>query len=347
MSFCFLVFLQSSKALRARISHAKTNSLSLLNLWITKLNKHFLGGAQDLCVWNLCAWQLCLFSLYSLFPMSDCFGSFELTFKPALCCSLSLTLTYTQTSTHTHTCTHTNIHPHTLTPSLTEVNASVLYYLSTWTNFYARLLSNFLLTMWTVCCMTLSFSIFSCFLLCDWLLMVRMRPCAEGAQAPHWFPLCSCYCCHCSCAVSGQSHNASSFSLSLSFYHCLKFSLTLFGLWPSLSFPWCFSSVCFPRLIFSCVLHLCSLPVSYLLQCFPSVIILPVTFCYLLPPSVFTSPSSPPCLFLTLANIFSISPDFELQTMLCVPLPIYHYQSQAINSSFNLHWHLITNVARR
>lgn len=68
--------------------------------------------------------------------------------------------------------------------------------------------------MWTFLLhASLSLSVFfSCFLLCDWLLMVRMRPCAEGAQAPHWLPLCSCYCCHCSCAVSGQSHNASPFS---------------------------------------------------------------------------------------------------------------------------------------
>uniref|UniRef100_A0A8C6WSV8 Calcium channel, voltage-dependent, alpha 2/delta subunit 1a n=1 Tax=Neogobius melanostomus TaxID=47308 RepID=A0A8C6WSV8_9GOBI len=36
-----------------------------------------------------------------------------------------------------------------------------------------------------------------------------LRSFAEGAQAPRWLLLCSCYCCHCSCAVSGQFHNTS------------------------------------------------------------------------------------------------------------------------------------------
>lgn len=134
---------------------------------------------------------------------------------------------------------------------------------------------------------------FLCFLLCDWLLMVRMRPCAEGAQAPHWLPLCSCYCCHCSCAVSGQSHNAISFSLSLTLFQsynlwlilALFLLMFLFFLFSRSSSSLClsvfyyFSFVpllnvffhCFPALIFlTCHSLLCStticlhLPPTYL-----------------------------------------------------------------------------------
>lgn len=128
-------------------------------------------------------------------------------------------LAHTHALISTHPPTHTNSSLHTL---VLQVSASVLHLLLLSELIF--LLSNFLLTVWTFCCMTLFLSVFSVSSLCDWLLMVRMRPCAEGAQAPHWLPLCSCYCCHCSCAVSGQSHTARSFS----FINIMSLSFTLF-----------------------------------------------------------------------------------------------------------------------
>lgn len=85
--------------------------------------------------------------------------------------------------------------------------------------------------------------------------MVRMRPCAEGAQAPHWLPLCSCFCCHCSCAVSGQSHNTSSFSF-INHFHYLILNLTVFALL-LLMFLFCltFSLLLFLHLTVSDLFH--------------------------------------------------------------------------------------------
>lgn len=56
-----------------------------------------------------------------------------------------------------------------------------------------------------------------------------MRPCAEGARAPRWPPLCSCCCCHCSCAVSGQSRNARFLRLLLTFHSYLALDLTVWS----------------------------------------------------------------------------------------------------------------------
>lgn len=130
--------------------------------------------------------------------------------------------------------------------------------------------TNFLTFSASVCFLTLCwlseplaawlFSLCSlCFLLCDWLLMVRMRPCADGAQAPHWLPLCSCYCCHCSCAVSGQSHNTSSFFFVNVFMSCL-----------TPTFSWCFSSLC-------CFCHLFS--VFFPLPCSTTSCLFPLFSC--------------------------------------------------------------------
>lgn len=117
--------------------------------------------------------------------------------------------------------------------------------------------------------------------------MVRMRPCVGGAQAPHWFPLCSCYCRHCSCAVSGQSRKASSFSLSLTFYHYLTLSLAAFGfVSPDISILVCFLHLVPPSVFISALFHYFISLLTYVLQ-----------------PSV----TSVSLLFL------SVSPDFELQ----------------------------------
>lgn len=138
--------------------------------------------------------------------------------------------------------------------------------------------------------------------------MVRMRPCADGAQAPHWLPLCSCYCCHCSCAVSGQFHNASPFFFVNVFMSCL-----------TPTFPWCFSSLCFfvtcfplPCSTTSCVFPLFSCPYLSHLSLF-------LMACQHLasPP-----PSHPNTYLRRLTNIYPISPDFEPQAMLFVSLPI-------------------------
>lgn len=179
--------------------------------------------------------------------------------------------------------------------------------------------------------------------------MVRMRPCAEGAQAPHWLPLCSCYCCHCSCAVSGQSHNAS----CVAFINVLSLSSTQsYCLWlitPALFLlVFLFVFLTLSLLLFS---HLCFRFVPLLhvfFHCFPTLIFLTcqsllrsTTICLHLPPNL------PRSLFLSLANIFSISPDFELQATLFVSFPIYHCPSQAIGSRVYLCCHRITDVARR
>lgn len=82
-----------------------------------------------------------------------------------------------------------------------------------------------------------------------------------------------------------------------------------------------------------------------------SIVFLPLSFSlvalsYVLLPSVFTS-NLPPGPFPPLANIFSVSPDFELQAMLFVSFPIYHCPSRAIDSGVCLCRRLITDVDRR
>lgn len=124
--------------------------------------------------------------------------------------------------------------------------------------------------------------------------MVRMRPCAEGAQAPHWLPLCSCYCCHCSCAVSGQSHNAS----CVAFINVLSLSSTQsYCLWlitPALFLlVFLFVFLTLSLLLFS---HLCFRFVPLLhvfFHCFPTLIFLTcqsllrsTTICLHLPPQL-------------------------------------------------------------
>lgn len=157
-------------------------------------------------------------------------------------------------------------------------------------------------------------------LLCDCLLMVRMRPCAEGALAPHWLPLCSCYCCHCSCAVSGQSRKASSPSLMNaplpSDTESNRFWLSCLVL--------LFSLLCFPTLISSPVFFkylLCSMTSCFFYIVFPHLSSSPVTRSY------YTTVWLHLPVSLSLLNIFPISPDFELRTMLFVSFLIYHYLS--------------------
>lgn len=151
---------------------------------------------------------------------------------------------------------------------------------------------------------------FLCFPPYDWLLMVRMRSCAEGAQAPHWLPLCSCYCCHCSCAVSGQSHNAHSLSLTL----CHYFRMLDLVRNSCFFFPWCFKS--------------CLLPYFHVPALFHYFIFFPLLFhtsSHLLLPLILyhhlTSPSQLTSLSLT---------DFELQAILFVLFPINHYLSSSV-----------------
>lgn len=189
--------------------------------------------------------------------------------------------------------------------------------------------------MWTFLLHDSFLSCFLCFLLCDWLLMVRMRPCADGAQAPHWLPLCSCYCCHCSCAVSGQFHNASSFF----FINVILFSVMTVAHFPILFVV--FLVACSP--LFK---HLCFVPLLHVFfHCFPALICLTChsflcsTIWLHLPPDL------PPRLFLPLTNIFPISPDFEPQAMLFVSFPII-IRLRQYDSSVYLCCHLISDVAR-
>ncbi len=166
---------------------------------------------------------------------------------------------------------------------------------------------------------------FLCFLLCDWLLMVRMRPCAEGAQAPHWLPLCSCYCCHCSCAVSGQFHNASSvaFINILSLSSIQSYCLWLIAL--ALFLLVFLFSVCFSHLISTPLFTSLSALFHYFMSF--SIVFLPfsfspVTLSYVLPPSVLTSPPTNLTVSFCLSPAFSLSHlTLNLKATLCCIFP--------------------------
>lgn len=113
----------------------------------------------------------------------------------------------------------------------------------------------------------------------------------------------------------------------------LSLSLTIFIILYSIllslhSYSWCFYSVS-PFLCSSSYIWqflICSTTLCFF---FLSLSFSPVTLSYVLPPSVFTSPPTHRQFsFLSAANIFSVSPDFELQAMLSVSFPIYHYPSR-------------------